>query len=100
MSDSRKKPSWTFWAEALLVGLPTLYLASFGPACWLADRRIVAPDRTAAIYSPILTELRADDVLWSYGKLGCQDSFTMLHLFVLATVRPNTGQLRDGPPDS
>jgi hypothetical protein len=35
MSDDRKKPLWP-WIVALLIGLPALYVASFGPVCWLA----------------------------------------------------------------
>ena len=26
------------WIAGLLVGLPVLYVASFGPACWLTSR--------------------------------------------------------------
>ncbi len=33
MSEERK-PLWP-WIAALLVGLPVLYVASFGPVCWL-----------------------------------------------------------------
>jgi hypothetical protein len=36
MSD-RKKPNWLLLTTAVLL-LPVLYVASFGPACWLADR--------------------------------------------------------------
>jgi hypothetical protein len=37
MSNDRKKPLWP-WIVALLIGLPVLYAASFGPACWLTGR--------------------------------------------------------------
>ena len=37
MSDDRKKPLWP-WIVALLIGLPVLYVASFGPACWITSR--------------------------------------------------------------
>ena len=40
MSDERKKPLWP-WAVVLPIWLPVLYAASFGPACWLADREII-----------------------------------------------------------
>ncbi len=33
MSDDRKTPLWP-WIVALLIGLPVLYIVSFGPACW------------------------------------------------------------------
>ena len=40
MSDDRK-PLWP-WIVALLIGLPVVYVASFGPACWLADRHLMS----------------------------------------------------------
>src|SRR5262249_20296094 len=33
MVEDRKKPVWP-WIVAVLIGLPALYMASFGPACW------------------------------------------------------------------
>jgi len=33
MSDERKRPIWP-WIAALMIGLPVLYVALFGPACW------------------------------------------------------------------
>ena len=35
MTD-RKQPLWP-WIVALLIGLPVLYVASFGPACWIVS---------------------------------------------------------------
>jgi hypothetical protein len=37
MSNEQRKPVWP-WIAALLVGLPVLYVASFGPACWWFSR--------------------------------------------------------------
>jgi hypothetical protein len=37
MKDDRKMPLWP-WIATLLFGLPLLYVATFGPACWVADR--------------------------------------------------------------
>jgi hypothetical protein len=34
MRDDSKRPIWP-WIVALLIGLPVLYVASFGPACWM-----------------------------------------------------------------
>ena len=31
---STRKPSPTAWIVATLIGVPLLYVASFGPACW------------------------------------------------------------------
>ena len=33
MAD-RKKPGWVFWTTVIVVGVPVLYVLSFGPACW------------------------------------------------------------------
>jgi hypothetical protein len=35
MGDERKKAGVWPWIVALLIGVPVLYVASFGPACWL-----------------------------------------------------------------
>jgi len=37
MSEDRKKPLWP-WIVALVIVLPVLYVASFGPLCWYAER--------------------------------------------------------------
>ena len=34
MSEPQKKPVWP-WIVPLLIGLPVLYVVSFGPVCWL-----------------------------------------------------------------
>src|SRR5262245_6608721 len=69
MSDDRKKPLWP-WIVALLIGLPVLYVASFGPACWLGSRDIV---EISALYRPISAWLPdgelAGPVGW-YATLG------------------------------
>jgi hypothetical protein len=36
MSEERK-PVWP-WIVGVLIGLPVLYVASFGPACWACSR--------------------------------------------------------------
>ncbi len=38
MSEEHKKPGLWQWLAALLIGLPVLYAASFGPACWFSSR--------------------------------------------------------------
>jgi hypothetical protein len=52
MSDDRKKSLW-LWIVALLIGLPVLYVASFGPACQLADRGIIPDTATTTLYHPL-----------------------------------------------
>jgi hypothetical protein len=40
------------WIVALLIGLPVLYVASFGPVCWLAEREII-PIRAVEVCRPL-----------------------------------------------
>lgn len=92
-----RREMWAKWMLAAMVGVPALYVASFGPIVWLADRDFISRRQAAEIISPIIAELRVDDLLWSYGSFGCQDSFTMLHLWILAAVKPSSGELIDAP---
>lgn len=87
-----RKQRWAKWTLAGVVGVPVLYVASFGPIVWLADHDIISRPQAAAIISPIIAELRSsDDLMWSYGSAGCQDPFTMLQLYILTTVKPDSG---------
>jgi hypothetical protein len=52
MNDERK-PVWP-WNVALLIGLPVLYVASFGPACWIAIRIDGDEDAWNCIYHPVI----------------------------------------------
>jgi len=57
MSEERKKAVWP-WTAVLLIALPVLYVASFGPACWLASKTGVAygevmPSRGLFVYWPL-----------------------------------------------
>jgi hypothetical protein len=51
MSDERR-PLWP-WIAALLIGLPVLYVLSFGPACWVASRNRAALLSLNSVYLPI-----------------------------------------------
>jgi hypothetical protein len=64
MIDERKKPGVAFWATVVVVAALVAYPLTFGPACWLFDRKILPltwipatdcafyPLRTAAPCSP------------------------------------------------
>jgi hypothetical protein len=52
MSDEIKKPLWP-WIVAL-IGLPALYVASFGPACWLYNWKLVGETAIPIAYYPII----------------------------------------------
>jgi hypothetical protein len=51
--SDRKQPLWP-WIVALLIGLPVLYAASFGPACWLCSHGSVPRSGVIGGYRPIL----------------------------------------------
>ena len=52
MSDDRK-PVWP-WIVVLLIGLPVLYVALFGPACWLVERGILPLRAMGIVFRPLL----------------------------------------------
>ena len=51
MSDDRKP--LLPWIVTLLIGLPVIYVASFGPACWLTDEAIVPDAVTHRVFGPL-----------------------------------------------
>jgi hypothetical protein len=53
MNGDRNKPGVAFWATVVVVGLPLLYVLSFGPACWLAIRRPSLAAIVGRAYSPL-----------------------------------------------
>jgi hypothetical protein len=64
MSEQRK-PLWP-WIVALLIGVPVLYVASFGPACWWFS------EVSAANFSRIHVERasRAPHAYWPVGWIA------------------------------
>ena len=52
MTD-RKKPGVAFWATVVVVCM-MLYVASFGPACWVSPYVQPSGDLISAIYCPVL----------------------------------------------
>jgi hypothetical protein len=63
MSEQKKRTVWP-WIVVILVALPILYVASFGPACWLAgdwtERNTFANTIIPNAYYPILWLARLD----------------------------------------
>lgn len=65
MVEQRRKPGWAFWLTVAVVGL-VLYVASFGPACWLAVRTETADsDMFIAAYQPMWLAIGYDTPLIS-----------------------------------
>ncbi len=68
MTD-RKKPGVAFWVTVVVVEL-VLYVASFGPACWLSDRHLLPYGAADAIYRPLVSlsiDVDCDEALLWYG---------------------------------
>lgn len=75
----RKKTSVWAWVVAALVGLPALYLLSFGPACWIecwlwnGKDELMPP--VMGIYRPIGVSIGRrpnwwTHIIYGYGNLG------------------------------
>ena len=100
MTDERK-PLWP-WVVALLIGLPVLYAASFGPACWISSRvpSLTAPVESA--YAPLARiswslPTTAMNAFYRWGRIGESDRSVSRHIILSAipdevyerlTVRP------------
>ena len=41
-----RRERWAKWTLVAVVGLPVLYVVSFGPACWAVDGERLSPERT------------------------------------------------------
>ena len=96
MTD-RKKPGWPFWATVVvLVVLPILYVLSFGPVCWLAEREIIpissveacrplakiaarCPDAVLGAYMRYVSACTPESAGVSFGCLMIKDEY-MRHL--------------------
>ena len=71
----------------LLVVLPILYVASFGPACWISDRDLLSENVVFRIYSPIV------DLCVSAQSLGLRRAMTW-YGELMPTPQPKTGPRR------
>jgi hypothetical protein len=54
-----RRERWAKWTLILAVGLPVLYVGSFGPACWVAGKNETALSAILDVYYPILWSGRA-----------------------------------------
>jgi len=81
MSDERNK-SHSFWITALLVGVPVLYVTSFGPACWITSRFDVRKP-LGFVFRPVMLMWwhgqppRQDDALDRYSRLAAAPGWGM-----------------------
>src|SRR5436189_311270 len=50
-----RREGWAKWALATMIGMPALYVASFGPACWLGDRDMLSDELIDYVFEPLAT---------------------------------------------
>ena len=76
MSEDRNKPGVAFWATVVVVVVPILYVVSFGPACWLGDRKVIPESIPRFVYRPLARFLvrycpdQAGTAMAAYGRWG------------------------------
>jgi len=80
MTDERK-PLWP-WMVALLIGLPGLYVASFGPACWAMGLVDSGSAVVSTVFRPMMVLIihgpaPISDALSRYANVFSQDSLTV-----------------------
>ena len=102
MSEERKTPFWP-WIVALLIGLPILYVASFGPACWLTNRSAIPRGPVAILYGPLVDrgiENRSGIerfLLW-YGTVLCKERYSPYATNILFDLRNERILIRSPQP--
>ena len=100
-----RRARWAKWTLAAAVSLPVIYVASFGPWCWIRSRT-VRRFETPVIYGPIAHSIATydpsvfSDCVASYASLGIRD-YTSLMLpdgFRLYAYQGGPLVLRQGEP--
>jgi hypothetical protein len=52
-----RRERWAKWTLAASFGVPLLYAAGFGPACWLAAKNYDCERAVSMIYEPLISPL-------------------------------------------
>src|SRR5579872_7160666 len=55
MSCIRNRPGWAFWVTVAQIFVPLLFVASFGPVCWISSRAERGARFVSQIYRPLMT---------------------------------------------
>src|SRR6266704_2946729 len=80
---ANRRERWAKRTLAAIIGLPVLYVASFGPACWFASRANPPHAVFDPIYMPLCkaaVEIKGPvwDFLVCYGGIGMPDGAFLL----------------------
>ena len=72
-----RRERWAKWTLAAVVGVPVLYVAIFGPACWISSRIGIGSRAVSVVYQPMLRLCMRDtqlaDAFWWYASIGTKD---------------------------
>jgi len=93
-----RRERWAKCALAAVIGVPVLYAASFGPACWISSQTLDRGDRIGAqtvnmMYQPILSlawsgpSIVQSPIVW-YARLWSSDRWAFGYV---------SGSVRWGP---
>src|SRR5262245_54617373 len=82
-----RRERWAKWTLAAVACLPVLYLASFGPACWVVSRTNRGALPLSVLYGPIAqimwwtdTESVLGSAINRYSKLGAAPDWAWMRV--------------------
>ena len=90
-----RRERWAKWTAVSAIGLPVLYAASFGPACWLCCSGYVNSKAIVRAYDPVFRLYHTDQkmirhaIIWYSDPLGREAPFdapTMIGLDAMGLV--------------
>jgi hypothetical protein len=95
-----RRERWAKWTLAVVVGLPVLYVASLGPACWLTSRIDSGAGTISKVYRPLRWTFDSGPfpslgmaTEW-YAMLGAADGWRWS--YVIKPAWDEAGQLVNG----
>ena len=108
-----RRERWAKQTLAAVVGLPAVYIASFGPVCWINERFGVGTNAISIVYDPTIrlasNDIRVRRPVQKYATIGSR-RFSIIHngkiewspadwteliWLIESTVQPTTGELVD-----
>lgn len=86
---ANRRERWAKRTAAVMAIVPALYVASFGPACWISSRTNFGEATISAVYQPLTwassNSTRTSSVLCWYAEIGAAAGF---HWGLLPFVKP------------
>jgi hypothetical protein len=98
MSDTRTSSRTAFWATVLLATV-VLYVASFGPACWISSHFEVGASLIPKTYRPMTWAMSRSETAFEalnwYAQFGAASGWQWVDLYRL--FNPATGKRGESP---